>query len=180
MDGAREVDGVWVAGAGATLWRHSPAGHGPLRLASRIIAIPATTNAQLAEATGCRGALGLLAEVHPHPSTARIAGDNLAAIRYGAGTGRYRRLALQAQMEHGLQRLSAAGWTLRWQAVRRRLNRAADTLATLALAWASSLYALGHRSVQVFTIWHDQQLPPRPSSMPARVYSTLQALGQSG
>ena len=136
-----------------------------------------TTNAQLAEATGCRGTLDLLTEVHSHPSTARVAGDNLAAVRYGAGTGRYRRLALQAQMEHGLQRLATAGWTLRWQAVRRRLNRAADALATLALAWANALYALGHRCVHVFTVWHDHPLPPRPSSMPERVYLALQALG---
>jgi hypothetical protein len=61
-----------------------------------------------------------------------VVGDNLAAIRYGAGTGRYRRLHLAQQMDFALRQASEAGWTLTWQAVRRRLNKAADRLATLS------------------------------------------------
>ena len=171
------MQGLVLGGAGATVWHHSLQGHGPRRLASRIIAIPTATNAQLVEATGCRGALDLLLHAHPRSATARVAGDNLAAVRYGAGTGRYRRIALQAQMEHGLQRLATAGWTLIWQAVRRRLNRAADALATLALAWASALFADGCRSVQTFTLWHDHPPPARPRTMPENVYNALLSIG---
>eukprot|EP00959_Pyramimonas_sp_CCMP1952_P194714 4071681-Pyramimonas_sp.AAC.1 len=70
---------------------------------------------------------------------ARIVGDNLAALRYGAGTARYRRLHLAQQMEDALGQVESAGWVLAWQAVRRRLNKAADSLATIGVYLADSL-----------------------------------------
>eukprot|EP00959_Pyramimonas_sp_CCMP1952_P408876 8568600-Pyramimonas_sp.AAC.1 len=60
-------------------------------------------------------------------------------MRYGAGTGRYRRLHLAQHMDFALRQASDSGWALTWQAVRRRLNKAADRLATLGVFWASAL-----------------------------------------
>eukprot|EP00959_Pyramimonas_sp_CCMP1952_P125584 2626016-Pyramimonas_sp.AAC.1 len=84
---------------------------------------------------------------------ARVVGDNTAAVRYGAGTGRYRRSGLQAQLEEGLAPLAAEGWVLEFQAVRRRLNGGADALATEGVEWAAELRARGDLRVQSRTRW---------------------------
>ena len=84
---------------------------------------------------------------------ARIVGDNLPVISYGVCTARLRRLHLQAHMEQGLGDTLMQGWTLTWQAVRRRLNRAADALATDGLRWAAQLRQLGNLSMQVRVTW---------------------------
>ena len=161
--GARSIaDRAKVAGAGAILWRHSPTGGPPTRLASCIVAVPGSDSAQMGETTGCRAGLGLLQALHTHAHAARIVGDNLAAVRYGAGTGRYRRLHLCAQMDQGLRPLVAGGWRLTWQAVRRRLNKAADALATLGVFWADRLRQNGHDAVASWIVWHDDP----PSSVP--------------
>ena len=97
---------------------------------------------------------------------ARVVGDNLAVIRYGAGTGRYKRLVLQAQLEQTLAPLAARGWTLTWQAVRRRLNQAADRLATLGVFWAEVLRRQGHTQMRQHVVWHDHDAPPLPASFP--------------
>ena len=154
-----------VAGAGATLWHFPPDGGEPVQLASVVIALPASDNAQVAEATGCRAGLALL----PHTSgrrAARVVGDNLAVVRYGAGTGRFRGLNLQAQMELALAPLAQRGWTLQWHAVRRRLNKAADRLATLGVFWAACLRRHGHERTSVYTVWHAHPLPDAPPQFP--------------
>ena len=54
-------------------------------------------------------------------------------VRYGAGTGRFQRPILEAQIELALGPLAQRGWALQWQAVRGRLNKAADRLATVGV-----------------------------------------------
>eukprot|EP00959_Pyramimonas_sp_CCMP1952_P367414 7695496-Pyramimonas_sp.AAC.1 len=51
-----------------------------------VMALPGCDNAQTAEASGCRAGLALLPHVEDALRGARVVGDNLAAMRYGAGT----------------------------------------------------------------------------------------------
>ena len=172
--GARTVgESDKVAGAGATLWRHSLDGSAPRLIASCVIALPGSDNAQFAETSGCRAGLGLLPAADPDLRAARIAGDNLAVVRYGAGTGRYRRLQLCDQMDQGLRPLAERGWMLSWIAIRRRLNKAADRLATLGVFWAARLKAAGSDTVTIWTVWHDSPTPPTPSYFPTSSCPTL-------
>ena len=121
---------------------------------------------QVAEACGCRAALALLAATPGLGHSARVVGDNLAVVRYGAGTGRFKRLILQAQLEQALGPLAARGWLLTWQAVRRRLNKAADRLATLGVFWAEALRRAGHDGMTQHTVWHQLPSPPAPPHFP--------------
>eukprot|EP00959_Pyramimonas_sp_CCMP1952_P270533 5655701-Pyramimonas_sp.AAC.1 len=77
---------------------------------------------------------------NPHGADSR---RQLSCSRYGAGTARYRRLHLAQQMEEALGQVEGAGWVLTWQAVRRRLNKAADSLATIGVYWADALRRAG-------------------------------------
>ena len=165
--GARSVFGSpKVAGAGITLWRHAADGCAPTLLVSVTLALPDLDDSQVAEAIGCRIGLALLVRVCPHASTARVVGDNLAVIRYGAGTGRFRRPALQAQMEQGLGPLATRGWSLSWQAVRRRLNIGSDRLATLGVFWAQALHARRLRGMRIHEHWHEDPAPADPRHFP--------------
>ena len=152
--GARQVDGTWVAGAGAVLWAHHLQGPLPVRLASSVVAIPWHAGAQVAEAIGCRAALNLLAQLQPRLRAARIVGDNLGVIRYCAGTARLRRLRMQSHLEPGLAQVLSQGWRLSWQAVRRRLNQDADAEATDGVHWAAQLQAQGQRTLRTRTTWY--------------------------
>ena len=100
-------------------------------------------------------------------------GDNLAVIRYGAGTNRFQRLSLQSQMELALGPLAQRGWVLQWQAVRRRLNKAADRLATLGVFWAACLGREGVTTTSSHTVWHARAPPPAPAHFPDVVASSL-------
>ena len=174
--GARSIgDRPKVAGAGETIWMHDPDGGLPVRIASSVVAIPSSDNAQLAEATGCRAGLGALARSTPDIRAARIVGDNLAAIRYGAGTGRYRRLPLATQVELGLRPLVETGWALTWQAVHRWLNVASDRLATLGVFWADALRSAGHTALQSWIVWHRDPVTsiPLPSLFPGQGSNNL-------
>ena len=157
-----------VAGAGATLWRHDAAGRSPEQIASIVVALPDVSDSQVAEATGCRAALASLANVTTDVRAARVVGDNLAVVRYGAGTGRFQRSLLQAQMELALGPLAQRGWRLQWHAVRRRLNKAADRLATLGFFWAEALRRHGGRGVRTHIVWHNPSapLPDIPDQFP--------------
>ena len=150
--GARTVNGRRVAGAGVALWAHT-AGAPPARLASVTIAIPWDAGAQTAEAIGCGAALHLLAALSPPHRAARIVGDNLAVIRYCAGSARLRRTTMQAHLEPNLATTLARGWRLAWQAVRRRLNQAADSLATAGTRWARTLLDQSVHEVRAHTSW---------------------------
>ena len=161
--GARSIrDADKVAGAGALLWRHDPHLGAPRVVAAVVVALPGDDNAQTAEAAGCRAGLALLPHVVGPVRGARVVGDNLAAIRYGAGTGRYRRLHLAQQMDFALRQAADAGWVLSWQAVRRRLNKGADAVATLGVYWAHALRNAGHRSVTTYVFWDSAPSSPPP------------------
>ena len=84
--GARRTALGPLAGAGAVLWQHTPGGAGPVQVAETTVALPWNASAQLAEAYGCRAALELLDSVDADCRRARIVGDNLAVVRYGAAT----------------------------------------------------------------------------------------------
>ena len=155
-----------LAGAGVTLWQHTTDGRAPTLLVSVTLALPDLDDSQVAEAIGCRIGLSLLARACPNASTARVVGDNLAVIRYGAGTGRFRRPALQAQLEQGLGPLAVRGWSLSWQAVRRRLNTGSDRLATVGVFWAQALHARGLRGRHVHEHWHGEPAPADPMHFP--------------
>ena len=146
--------------------RHPTDGRAPSLLASVALALPDLNDSQLAEAVGCRVGLMLLTRACPGASTARIVGDNLAVIRYGAGTGRFRRPALQAQLEQGLGPLAVRGWTLSWQAVRRRLNVGSDRLATVGVFWAQALHARGLHGLHQHEHWHNGRAPADPPHFP--------------
>ena len=150
------------------LWQHSTDGSPPRCIASIVVAIPCSDSAQTAETTGCRAGLSLLDDCTEQGKAARVVGDNLAAVRYGAGTGRYRRLHLCAQMDQALRPLASKGWTLTWQAVRRRLNKGSDSLATLGVLWADRLKQAGIEAMQTWVVWHGQPHPAPPPHFPAR------------
>ena len=46
---------------------------------------------------------------------------------------------MYARLDYRLGALLSRGWRIEWRAVRRRLNRAADRLATAGVQWAGSL-----------------------------------------
>ena len=109
-----------------------------------MVALPEVPHAQEAEAAGCGAALDLLLQQGRRlPRRAIISGDNLAVVRYGAGLGRLRRDAMFSRLDGRLGALLCRGWTLTWRAVRRRLNSAADALATGGVLWAGALLGWG-------------------------------------
>ena len=59
-------------------------------------------------------------EERPWKKSVRVVGDNLQAVRYGAAASRFRRLALQGPIDDGILAAASLGWTMDWQAVRRR------------------------------------------------------------
>ena len=146
--GARRVQGRQVAGAGASLWRHRLDGP-PELVASAVAAVPGGATAQVAEALGCRLAIDLLLREGSGVRAARIVGDSTGIVRYGAGTAKLRRPEMQAHLDVGLANLAEAGWRLSWQAVRRRLNEAADTLAGEGEQMAAALAAAGRGEVVI-------------------------------
>ena len=100
----------------------------------------------MAEAFGCRAALELLWRYGEGTGRARVVGDNLAVVRYCAGTARLRARPQQALLEDALANASARGWVLDWQAVRRNLNSLADRHATRGVFWAQRCREAGvHR-----------------------------------
>ncbi len=160
--GARRVDGVAHAGAGATLWLRQGAGP-PRCVAMAFLALPNGDSAQIAEAMGGRLAINLLRASGAERRQASVAGDNLQAIRYCAGTSRLHSPTLHEHLDQGLADLAVEGWDVTWVAVRRRLNRAADACATAALHWASHLAVdPGFHSPddpRIFVQWHDTPTP---------------------
>ena len=142
-----------VAGAGAALWRHNVGGGGPTCVARTSVAIPWGASAPLAEAIGCRAALDLLRQVGGSGRRARVVGDNLGVVRYGAGTARLRAQAQHAVLEEAFSAVLSQGWQLDRQAVRRHLNREADRLAMAGALWARSLRGEGVASIRARTEW---------------------------
>ena len=109
----------------------------PRLVAQAVVAIPWNATAQMAEAMGCCAALSLLRRAQGGPRRARIVGDNLAVVRYGAAAASLRAIPQQAILEVALADAYMSGWRLEWQAVRRHLNTAADALATEGICLAA-------------------------------------------
>ena len=109
------------------------------RLAATTMGLPQVTNSQEAEAWGANLAMGLLLESPGSDGRVRISGDNLAIARHCAAQGRLHKPSTQAVLEPALSCMFACGWRIAWQAVRRRLNMAADAEATEGVFWARRL-----------------------------------------
>ena len=141
--GARTIHGAAVAGAGAILW--GPRGDDGQRtiMARTRTALPDEPHAQVAEAVGRAAGLRLLLGVRAEHRAAQIIGDNTAVVRHGAGLGRLSRPGLHEFLAAPLAAAAESGWQLTCIAVRRRLNAAADELATSAVRWVGSLRAGG-------------------------------------
>ena len=142
--GARAGASGRAAGAAALLWG-PPAPDGTRTIVARaMVALPGEAFAQVAEAWGAKLALGLLSTMSTDERRARIIGDNLAVVRYGAERGALRRPGMQGLLAPALAQTAEKGWHLSWTAVRRRLNKAADAAATAAVLWAHRLRRAGH------------------------------------
>ena len=90
-----------------------------------------------------------------------MVGDNLAVIRYCAGTARLRARPQQALLEDALAEAGTRGWTLDWQAVRRSLNTLADRHATRGVRWARECRSAGVRRLQErYGVVSDGEMPP--------------------
>ena len=80
---------------------------------------------------------------------ARIIGDNLGVVRYGAEKGHLRRPEMHRPMAGPLATCAEKGWQIKWRAVRRRLNKAADAVATEGVEWAHRLLKQGISAVRI-------------------------------
>ena len=159
--GVREVRGHRVAGAGAVLWGIEPSTGIAALMAEALVALPGVRCSQTAEAWGARAALDLLRQTSATRRCARVCGDNLAVVRFGAAHGRLRRPEVQCILELAIATMCTVGWLLDWHAVRRRLNMAADTAATSALFWAARLADDGVQQQRVRVTWrHTSHITP--------------------
>ena len=91
-----------------------------------------TRLAVIAEAAGAALALRLLLQVHADVRQARVYGDCLPVVRFGAATGRLRHPLAHRPLAPALGQIRSAGWSLARHAIPRRHNQAADALATQA------------------------------------------------
>ena len=163
--GARIVDGQPVAGACAVLWTctvRSGASDdsGWSRCAVATAALPLERSPGVAEAWGLRLALTLLGRVGDGERRARVVGDNLAVIRYGAAQGRLHNPSMEALVAPLLGRLALGGWALDFAAVRRRFNSVADGGATEALMAARRRLDDGRVAPYVECRWARDGEPP--------------------
>ncbi|MFM7988482.1 MAG: hypothetical protein ACKPKO_55135 [Candidatus Fonsibacter sp.] len=78
----------------------------------------------------------------------RIAGDNIAVLRFCAQEGRLRRPDVQAMLEVKLGALYASGWCIEWLPIRRRVNNEADALATAGVMRAAWLAEHGNMDAE--------------------------------
>ena len=134
--GVREVRGIRVGGAGATLWRLDDNTGLRVKLAAATMALPHVTDSQEAKAWGAHLAMRILLKSQGSDRRVRINGDNLAIVCHCAAPGRLHRPGAQAVSEPALSRILACGWRVAWQAVRRRLNVATEDEATEGVFWA--------------------------------------------
>ena len=143
------VRGRRVAGVGGVVWGGADRDSARAVIAKATVAIPSQHYAAYAEAFGCRTALIWLVARGGYARAARVAGDNLAVVRYCAQVGRLRRLAIQRLLEASLANVYARGWCLDWVAVRRILNKEADALATAGIMRAARMAETGNMDTEV-------------------------------
>eukprot|EP00959_Pyramimonas_sp_CCMP1952_P029636 622171-Pyramimonas_sp.AAC.1 len=68
-------------------------------------------------------------------------------------------------MEDALGQAESAGWVLTWQAARRRLNKAAGSLATIGVYSADALRKEGVTAVTTHVHW-ESDAPSQPEHFP--------------
>ena len=85
----------------------------------------------------------------------------MAVVRYCSGTARLRRVTMQAHLEIALGRILDMSWVLEWQAVRRRLNKQSDELATQGVFWAAEKRDSGQSDIGVSVKWLAEPQPDR-------------------
>ena len=148
-----------AAGTGALLWHIHSSGP-PTSIARAILAIPGHSSASLAESHACGLALQLLTSLarehwESHGSTlrARPVGDCIPVIRYASAQARFRSASQRARIDHGLGLTSEIGWSLEWQAINRRHNYHAHSLARVAAGWANDLRLHGVRMCRTQVEW---------------------------
>ena len=117
------------------------------------MALPQEPYAQVAEAWGGKLGLDLLTACQADTRIARVIGDNLGVIRYGAERAALRNPAIHRPLATALAEAAEKGWTVHWRAVRRRLNKAADAGATEAVLWAHRLRKQGATQPEVHVEW---------------------------
>ncbi|CAK0832586.1 unnamed protein product [Prorocentrum cordatum] len=132
------TDDPGAAGACAALRRRDPDSGAPALVGLRAVALPRADHVHSAEL--------FMPSLATADSRARAIGDNLCAVRHGAGGARHRRLPPRQQMEQALRHADDSGWSVTWRAARRQFNRAADRLAALGVFWADRLRWAGTRS----------------------------------
>ena len=87
---------------------------------------------------------------------ARVAGDNLNVVRYCASEGRIRKPQIQELLEGPLGDCAARGWALRWTAVRRIENEAADSAATEGVYMAARMANRGETGPRICIARYDR------------------------
>ena len=90
--------------------------------------------------------------------TARIAGDNLAVVRFGAALGKLARPYMHDIIDEALGRLMQQGWDIEWVPIRRRFNKEADAIATFAVMKARQLLHCNVLEPTSVTVPHDVDL----------------------
>jgi hypothetical protein len=147
------------AGAGALVWQIFSNGP-PICIARAIMAIPENCNATLAEAHACGMALRLLSslarehwETHGTVLRACVLGDCIPVVRYAAAQARFRAANLRGPIDRGLEQVADIGWHITWQAVNRRHNQQAHSLARSGVNWANHIARRGTNEQRTHMEW---------------------------
>ena len=156
FDGGARLRGPGAAmGGAALLWSARFEDGRRMLLAEASAAIPWATSATEAEAWGLRVGLGLIRQAGSQAASRKLEvfGDNLAVVRFGAGTGRVRDPSVWALISAPLAQCLGVGWGVRWHAVRRRFNTAADAAASKARDEASAMASAGQTEATIRARW---------------------------
>ena len=142
-------------GGAALLWSARQEDGRRTLLAEASAAIPWATSATEAEAWGLRVGLELVRRAGSRATSRRLEvfGDNLAVVRFGAGTGRVRDPSVWTLVSGPLAQCLGIGWDVRWHAVRRRFNAAADAAASIARDEASAMAVAGQTDAATRARW---------------------------
>ena len=84
-----------------------------------------------------------------------VQGDNLPVIRFAACSGRLRDPSYEALLSDLIASMPRLGFAIRYHAVRRRFNKAADAVATDAVFAAARRREAGYTSPEVTFRWVD-------------------------
>ena len=171
FDGStKQARGARASGAGSAAWVLG--GRGPPRCVARaVLALPDVSAAPEAEAQAGGLALELLNHIArarrrgTRPAVAglaraaRLVGDCVPVVRYGAAQARLRHGAHREPIDEGMRQAGANGWSVEWQAVRRAHNTAAHDLASAAATWAHELQRAGDSAPRLLVVWEGEQDP---------------------